>query len=151
MKSYFQKAETFTPPIAEYREQGNVTWDDSVHGFRGPISATWPAQFYPSAHSAWAAEKALGIPHVEDQAGGAPFGSLWYPSSERPAKGKYVRSYSKNEYFDPIRGQDNIHFLANTTVTRILFHGTRAVGVEVREKLTWPALVFLEISRRGLG
>ena len=133
MLRYFQKSETFTPPTEMYRTapDGNVTWESDTHGFDGPISATFPAQFYPSLHSMLATEEAMGIPRVHDQAGGAPFGSLFYPASERPAAGEYVRSYSKNEYFDPIRDQDNIHLLPETTVTRILFERSRAVGVEV--------------------
>jgi choline dehydrogenase-like flavoprotein len=133
IKNYFKKAETFTPPIETYRTtpEGNITWDEGSHGFEGPISATFPAQFYPSLHPMLATEQAMGIPRVHDQASGAPFGSIFYPVSERPASGGYVRSYSKLEYFDPIRGQDNIHLLPETTVTKILFEGTRAVGVEV--------------------
>jgi hypothetical protein len=127
------KAETFTPPTEAYRTapEGNVTWDEDVPGFEGPISSTFPAQFYPGVHSALAAEKALGIPRIRDQGAGAPFGSLFYLSSERPAAGRYVRSYSKNDYFDPIRNRHNIHLLPDT-MTRV-----RSLGIasEAMEKI----------------
>ena len=129
MLEYFKKSETFTPPIESFREQGNVTWDMSVRGTSGPIQVTYPQQFVASIKYLLAAEKALGYPTKQDQAGGDPVGSTWQPMSVHPKT--YTRSYSKRDHFDPARKRPNLQLLADTTVTRILFEDKTAVGVEV--------------------
>lgn len=134
MLHYFKKSETFTPPIESYRSQGNVTWDMDVHGHEGPISTTFPPQFLPSTVRKLAAHKALGIPLKEEQGSGDNVGSIWYPVSIRADD--WTRSYSKREFYDPVKDRSNLHFLAGNTVTRIVFEGTTAVGVEVT--CTWP-------------
>lgn len=126
---YFKKSETFTPPTESFRQQGNVTWDMSAHGTSGPIHVTFPQQFFPSIKYLLAAERALGIPAKRDPADGDPVGSIWQPTSIHP--NDYTRSYSKRGHFDPARTRPNLHLLADTTVTRILFDGQTAVGVEV--------------------
>lgn len=127
---YFKKVEKFTPPPESFRQGGNVTWDTRFLGHDGPISITYPAQFFPSINHVIAAEKALGIPQKQEQASGDPIGGIFQPLSSRPVE--YTRSYSKREYYDPIRNASNIHFLADTAVTKILFNGKKAIGVTVR-------------------
>ena len=129
MLHYFKKLETFTPPIESYREEGNVTWDMDFHGQDGPLSTTFPPQFFPHMHNKIAAHKALGIPVKEEQGSGDIVGSIWYTQSTRADD--FTRSYSKREFYDPVKDRPNLHFLAENTVTRILFDGTTAVGVEV--------------------
>lgn len=153
MLYYFKKSETFTPPIESYRSQGNVTWDMDAHGHDGPISATFPPQFVPSTVHKIAAHKALGIPFKEDQASGDNIGSIWYPQSARADD--FTRSYSKREFYDPVKQRPNLHFLAENTVTRILFDGTTAVGVEVGGPTPFRLGIFLTqghcVVRRGPG
>jgi choline dehydrogenase len=129
--SSFKKSETFTPPIESYRVQGNITWDISVHGQTGPISITYPPQFFPSVMHLVAAEKALGIPLKTEFANGDPVGAIWYPIAIRA--GEYTRSYSKREYYDPVKSRGNLHYLPDNTVTRILFNGKDVIGVEVSD------------------
>ena len=126
---YFIKSEKFTPPTESYSTQGNVTWDMKAHGRDGPISTAYPPEFFPSTKYVVAAERSLGIPQKEDYGGGDPVGAIWHPISANELT--YTRSYSKNSYYDPVRGRKNLHFLADTTVTKILFDGSTTIGVEV--------------------
>jgi choline dehydrogenase-like flavoprotein len=127
---YFKKSETFTPPIDSYQAQANVTWDMRYHGGDGPIGVTWPPGFLQRALYSIAAEKTLGIPQKADQGSGDIVGGFWHPMASRPTD-KYSRSYSKREYVEPIMDRPNLHFLAERTVTRILFDGQEAKGVQV--------------------
>ena len=130
MLQYLKKTETFVPPIGSFQARSNLTWNPDVHGSNGPITATFAMQYWPSTNYIIAAEKSLGIPQKHDQADGDPVGGIWFPSSIRAEE--YTRSYSKREYYDVAKAWGNLHLLADTTVTRILFDGETAVGVEVR-------------------
>ncbi len=37
-----KKSETFTPPVAAVAEEGDITWDASSHGSKGPIHMSYP-------------------------------------------------------------------------------------------------------------
>lgn len=42
----------------------------------------------------------------------------------------WTRSSAKRNHYDPAVNRPNYHFLSNTTVARVLFDGTQAIGVE---------------------
>lgn len=73
------------------------------------------------------------MPQPRDQASGDIVGAVWVPVSVRP--GEYVRSYVVNEYYRPVEARRrNLHLIYNSTVTRILFRGKTAVGVEFQKE-----------------
>ena len=42
----------------------------------------------------------------------------------------WTRSSARRNHYDPAVSRSNYHFLSDTTVARVIFDGTRAVGVE---------------------
>jgi choline dehydrogenase-like flavoprotein len=42
-----------------------------------------------------------------------------------------TRSYARVEHYDPASKRRNLHLLTGTTVTKILFQGKTATGVQV--------------------
>ena len=128
-EQYFRKSETFTPPTKDYLEKSNMTYDLKVYGNKGPIQVTYPQYYFESATTFLKGLDALGVPFKKEQANGDPIGTFWFPGSVRP--GTYLRSYSKNEYIDPVRTKSNLHLLPEHAVTKIVFKGKTAVAVEV--------------------
>ncbi|RPA85168.1 alcohol oxidase [Ascobolus immersus RN42] len=132
MKKYLNKAETFHPPDANFIQKGNVTYNLADHGRNGPIQASYSTIFFDSHIPFLKAEKDLGIPRPKDQGSGDIVGSIWVPASVRP--GEWIRSYATNEYYRPVEAaRPNLHLMYNQTVTRILFKGKTAVGVEFQK------------------
>jgi choline dehydrogenase-like flavoprotein len=46
---YFKKSETFTRPDPLYAAERNITWIDAVHGFSGPVQASYAPYDYPGS------------------------------------------------------------------------------------------------------
>ena len=46
---YFRKSETFNRPGRQYAAKHNITWDDAVHGFNGPVQANYAPYDYPGS------------------------------------------------------------------------------------------------------
>ncbi|RPA81997.1 alcohol oxidase [Ascobolus immersus RN42] len=128
MEKYYRKAETFTPPSDEYQKkaEGQITYDKKEYGNNGPIQVTYPQHWLESTKTHLAGYKAMGFPFKREQAGGDPNGVIWFPASSDPRT--FMRSHSRN-YVDT-RSRRNLHLLPEHAVTKILFKGKRAVGVE---------------------
>jgi choline dehydrogenase len=43
------KSENFTRPGAAFAQERNILWKDSVHGFNGPVHASYAPYDYPSS------------------------------------------------------------------------------------------------------
>lgn len=43
------KSENFTPPDLNFAAVANISWDNSVHGFAGPVQNTYPNYFFPGS------------------------------------------------------------------------------------------------------
>ena len=46
---YFKKSENFSRPKHQYAADYDNTWDDDVHGFNGPVQASYAPYDYPGS------------------------------------------------------------------------------------------------------
>lgn len=135
----------------EWAQQGNTEWSylktlpyfrksetdsdflgDDFHGSNGPI----PVKRYkkedmlPSVQAFWNAAKAAGFPETHD---------LNHPESTgvgaRPLNNvEGVRMSTALTYIKMARHRLNLTIRSNVLVRRILFHGNRAVGLEIESE-----------------
>lgn len=100
-----------------------------VHGDAGPMPVRRPAQTNPAARAFTAAALELGFAYEPDKnAPGLP-GVGAVPSNIVDG----VRVNTGLAYIDPARSRPNLRVLGNTRVLRIVFDGSRAIGVETSE------------------
>ncbi|KAJ3566092.1 hypothetical protein NPX13_g7264 [Xylaria arbuscula] len=126
---YFLKGENFTKPDSDFAAQANISWDDSVRGTSGPVHYSYPNYFYPASANWWNAAKSIGFPVVDDPESGNNLGIFWIPSVLDATTS--TRSDARINHYDRVQGsRPNYQILSSTTVSKILFNGTRAVGVE---------------------
>lgn len=120
-----------------------------MHGFNGPVQNTYPNFFFPGsgrillrlyaavhiktdkilAGNWWEAAVHTGITPSPDPNAGSAKGVYWLRLSEDPDLRH--RNDARINHYDRIREtRPNYHILVNTTVSRVLFEGSKAVGVE---------------------
>ena len=99
----------------------------SVHGSTGPVTVTRPSQEHPATVAFLAAARELGFAVEPDKNDQAPAGVGPVPMNVSDG----VRQNTGIAYINPIRDRPNLTVQGNTYVRRIVFEGTRAVGVEV--------------------
>ena len=132
-----------------WRQQGCVGWDwDNVlpffkkaqnqargasefHGVGGPLNVSDSPERSELAEALIASAEALGIARTEDFNGPTQDGAGYYQTTT----GQSRRWSSAKAYLQPARGRANLVVRPNAQATRILFEGTRAVGVEYRTEL----------------
>ncbi|KIM21073.1 GMC oxidoreductase [Serendipita vermifera MAFF 305830] len=125
---YFKKSETFHPPDSATVEKFGITYDMSVHGTSGPIHASYPTFLYPAVKNFLAAWKEFGSHNPIDGTSGDALGAFWTANALDP--NGYIRSYARNAHYDRVESRANLHLLPAHAVTRVLFQGTTASGVE---------------------
>ena len=77
----------------------------------------------------WNAAKSIGFPVVNDPEAGNNLGIFWIPNVLDATTS--TRSDARINHYDRVQGsRPNYQILASTTVSRVLFNGTRAIGVE---------------------
>ncbi|KAL4740587.1 hypothetical protein BDV11DRAFT_94975 [Aspergillus similis] len=128
MLPYFIKSENFTRPTPELAREGNITWDDSVRGHDGPVRYSYPNYIYPGLGRLYEAALYIGMQPRLDPNGGENTGVFNQPFAVDATT--WTRSSARRNHYDPAVGRSNYHFLSDTTVARVIFDGTRAVGVE---------------------
>ncbi|KAI0443442.1 hypothetical protein F4803DRAFT_514756 [Xylaria telfairii] len=129
MLPYFLKGENFTAPDSDFAAQANISWDNSVRGTSGPVQYSYPNYFYPGSANWWNAAKSIGLPVVKDPEAGNNLGIFWIPSVLDATT--MTRSDARINHYDRVKAlRPNYHIVASTTVSKVLFNGTRAVGVE---------------------
>ncbi|KAH6646280.1 hypothetical protein BKA67DRAFT_98021 [Truncatella angustata] len=129
MISYFKKSENFTVPDAAYAAEANISYIDEVHGHAGPVQGSYPPYFFPGSGKWWQAALDSGIKESSDPNGGDNTGIFFFPTLLDPVNG--TRSYARINHFERVKeSRPNYHILAEHTVGKVLFSGTRAVGVE---------------------
>ncbi|KAJ8133259.1 hypothetical protein O1611_g363 [Lasiodiplodia mahajangana] len=122
-------AENFTKPDSDFAAQANISWDNSVRGTSGPVKYSYPNYFYPGSANWWNAAKSIGLPIVKDPEAGNNLGIFWIPSVLDATT--MTRSDARINHYDRVKASRlNYHILASTTVSKVLFNGTRAIGVE---------------------
>jgi choline dehydrogenase len=113
---YFRRLECYAPA------------DNAWHGRDGPIQVSRAAQDHPFARAFCAAGVAAGYPASEDLNGARRdgFGAVDLTI------GRGRRSSAAAAYLRPVRHRRNLVVLTGAAVHRVLFDGTRAIGVSWR-------------------
>ncbi|HEX7291101.1 MAG TPA: GMC family oxidoreductase N-terminal domain-containing protein [Conexibacter sp.] len=110
---------------AEDNERGASAW----HGAGGPL----PVSEQRSGNrmsQAWAeAAVQVGIPRNDDFNGAQQDGAGMYQVTQRGG----LRASAAAAYLHPAASRPNLHVLTHMLVHRVLFEGTRAVGVEASQ------------------
>lgn len=115
-----KKSENFTPPSGESWDiGGNFAFSTENHGAGGPMQLAYPA-VQMSATGNWTTALArAGVPPQEAPNGGETIGGFISPSSINPSN--WTRSYSRSAYIDSLPPRENLHILAQATVTKVGF------------------------------
>jgi choline dehydrogenase len=109
---------------AEDQERG----EDELHGVGGPLSVRDVSEPHPLCEAFIEACEQAGIPRTRDFNGPSQEGAGYFQLTTR--KGR--RWSTARGYLAPARNRGNLAVVSNALVTRILFDGRRAVGVEYR-------------------
>ncbi|KAF2133649.1 GMC oxidoreductase [Dothidotthia symphoricarpi CBS 119687] len=129
MLPYFKKSENFTAPDASFAATSNISWDDSVRGHDGPVQYSYPNYAYPGLGHWWTAALSAGMTPVQDPSSGVNPGIFWTPTVLDTST--QTRCDARVAHYDRvISTRPNYHVLAENMVSRILFEGTQATGVE---------------------
>jgi choline dehydrogenase len=112
---YFRKAES------------NERGEDQFHGKLGPLSVCDPQTRHPLTNAFMQAAIEAGHPVNPDFNGASQDGVGFYQVTQR--KGR--RCSTAVAYLQPAMSRPNLKVLSNALVTRILFDGKRATGVEI--------------------
>ena len=110
---YFKKAENWESGTSDYR------------GVGGPINVTDPSSINPLTEAFIEAGVELGWPRNNDYNGASQGGFGFHQSTVHHGK----RSSTADGYLHPAENRPNLVVWMNTLVTRVLFEGTRAVGI----------------------
>jgi choline dehydrogenase len=99
-----------------------------LHGTEGPLKVSDQAHTHPLTLAWLKACQQLGMPYNGDFNSGDPAGCGLYQVTNRSGR----RSSTANAYLHPVEGRPNLDVITGAHVSRILFGGRRATGVEVR-------------------
>jgi len=111
---YFKRLESWEIGCSEY------------HGTDGPLRITRPGIRHPLAKAFVAAAQQAGYAYVDDPQGAQREGVG--PNDSTAADGR--RYSAARAYLKPVLKRPNLRVLTDAHVTRVLFEGTRASGVE---------------------
>ncbi|HEY0682163.1 MAG TPA: GMC family oxidoreductase N-terminal domain-containing protein [Steroidobacter sp.] len=109
---------------SERSDRGKSTW----HGVDGPMPVSRMSNDDPLSHAIEQTAVELGYPVVDDFEAGSHEG-FGLPDL---TVGNGRRSSTASTFLAPARGRANLHIVTGAHATRILFKGTRAIGVEYR-------------------
>lgn len=133
---YFRKLERFEL-LAEPRSGRHVRLggrplaeqiDPAFHGTDGPLNLAPPRSINPMAYAYLKAAQRAGYPLNADFNGARQNGVGFYIFTQRNGE----RVTAEGAYLDPVRHRPNLTVIPDTQVTKIVFDGTRATGVEWR-------------------
>lgn len=103
-----------------------------LHGIDGPLKVSDQAHTHPLTRAWLKACQQIGMPYSGDFNSGDPSGCGLYQVTNRAGR----RSSTANMYLHPAEGRSNLKVLTDAHVTRVLFEGRRATGVEFRRDST---------------
>ncbi|HDS1697861.1 MULTISPECIES: GMC family oxidoreductase N-terminal domain-containing protein [unclassified Pseudomonas] len=110
------------------RSENNMRGANAFHGDQGPLYVTDPVELHPAAHDFITACVNTGIERSSD------LNAPPYPAvgvrQYTIKKGQRHSAYKA--FLHPVRHRPNLDMLTNAHVTRILFDGDEATGVEVQ-------------------
>ena len=104
--------------------------DPARRGRGGPVYVTLPKDPVPVAAALVEATAALGIPAAEDLNGAAMEGAGSCGIPNVTVRDRSERVSMASAYLRPVMQQPNLTVLLHADVRRVLFSGTRAIGVE---------------------
>ena len=99
---------------------------DQWHGVGGPLGVSDLPDKHPLADAFIDACAEIGVPRNDDFNGARQDGAGYYQATMRNSR----RSSAAVAYLRPAQTRPNLRVVTDALVTRIRFHGTRAVGVE---------------------
>jgi choline dehydrogenase len=112
------------------KSENNETYQDAYHGQGGPLNVAelrQPSQLNPLFLQAAAQ---CGVPTVGDYNGAEQFGAFQYQVTHQNGE----RCSAAKGYLTPNLSRPNLTVITHALTHKILFSGTRAVGVHVRVK-----------------
>ncbi len=112
---YFKKAEDQQRGANDY------------HGKGGPLSVSDLPDKHELADAYIAAAEEIGIPRNDDFNGAQQEGAGYFQATSRNGR----RTSCAVAYLHPAKRRANLEVRSDALVTRVLFEGTRAIGVEV--------------------
>ncbi len=114
-------------PVLRHLERDLDLGAGPVHGDAGPMPVRRASQSNPAARAFTAAASELGFPAEPDKNAPGPPGVG--PVPQNVVDG--VRINTGLAYLEPVRDRPNLEVIGGCRVLRVVFDGTRAVGVEV--------------------
>ena len=109
------------------RAEDNERGENRYHGVGGPLSVSESRSMHPIVEAFVDACEQVGIPRNDDLNGAAQEGAGRFQVTQRNGR----RCSTAVAYLRPAVARGNVEVLTDARVHRILFDGTRAVGVEV--------------------
>lgn len=110
------------------RSEANARLGGELHGNRGPLSVSDPNHRHPLSEAFVAAAQQAGVPLNDDFNGARQEGVGFYQTTT--ANGQ--RASSAATYLRAVRRSPLLKVMTDTHVTRLLFDGLKATGVEAR-------------------
>jgi choline dehydrogenase len=107
---------------AEGNSRGAGPW----HGASGPLAVSDIGEKHELIEAIIAAAESIGVRRNEDFNGAAQEGAGYYQLNTRNG----WRCSAAKAYLHPARGRANLRVLTGAQATRVIFAGSRAVGVE---------------------
>ncbi|MCX2900179.1 GMC family oxidoreductase [Pseudomonas mandelii] len=111
------------------RAECNDLGPGPTRGTDGPLSASSIKARHPLTEGFIGAAEALGVPHIEDFNTGDQEGVGYYQLTTR----KGLRCSTAVAYLNPAKRRANLTIEALAQAEKILFEGTRAVGIQYRQ------------------
>ena len=109
-------------------------WEGGASAFRGaggPMRIETSKDPHPVASALLTGAAELGLPVIEDANAADNLGAtLANFNARRRPDGVLERWSAARGYLEPVLGRANLHVRTGSTVHRVVFEGTRAVGVE---------------------
>jgi len=103
---------------------------DDWHGVGGPLAVSDLPDKHPLCEAFIASAQALGVPKNDDFNGATQEGTGYYQATARNGR----RCSTATGYLRPAEKRINLRVETEALATRILFEGTRASGVEYRQR-----------------
>ncbi|KAK4208584.1 pyranose dehydrogenase [Rhypophila decipiens] len=126
---YFKKAWRLYPPTPEFVSTNyKVKWNTKYWGSVGKLAASFPKYAFPFQNELLKAmDEIPGVKFAEDS-GSGDVGVWWHPSSVDPAT--WQRSFARPAHWDGVETRSNYDTLVSHKVTKVIFQGTTAKGVQ---------------------
>jgi choline dehydrogenase-like flavoprotein len=109
------------------RAEDNERGANRYHGAGGPLTVSESRSMHPIVEAFVEACEQVGIPRNDDLNGAVQEGAGRFQVTQRDGR----RCSTALAYLHPAVERGNVHAMTDARVYRILFEGTRAVGVEV--------------------